>query len=290
MGNRILVCGPYIGELGFEVSEWLPHIHGMYIHGGFDEVHVFTRKSCTGLYASFTTNVFGFDFPFNAHTDSNWMVNPHGPEVAAADKLVAQVTAHARNLVRQGHHVECDMLNVSRRTELFNDKIPIRFIAPTQLCHQWASQLPQGKKVLLAYRAYHRGSRKNTPLIQLQDTANELKKRGYVPIVIGHTDSDYSLPDVDCTNLVNQTTLADVLALYQLSSLIIGCSTGTMHLAAFCVLPFIVWGGGWEPVKERYEHSWNPFKTWCNYISLDWEVETRDIIKAIQQAETEQVL
>lgn len=284
--HRILVAGPYIGELGHEVGEWLPHVYGKFISGKFNEVHVFTRASCMGLYSAFATKVFGFDFSFNKHTDSHWMIKPHGPEVAAADELIRQVESHAQNLRCQGYHVECEMLNVSRRTELFSDKAFIRLTAPTYLCNKWVDWLPEGKKVLLAYRAYHRGARKNTPLNQLQETARDLKNRGYIPIVIGLTDTNYAAPDVDCINLVNTTTLADVLALYQISNLVIGCSTGTMHMAAFCGLPFIVWGGGWNQVRERYEVSWNPFKTWLHYISVQWEVRTSAILKGVTIAES----
>ncbi len=289
MAKRILVAGPYIGELGHEIGEWVPHVYGKFVAGKFDEVHVFTRGDRNGLYP-FAARIVSIDFPFNRQTDSHWMINPHGEAMTRAAEITRDVRNYVNELRQQGTEVLADVLCLARRKELFADKQPVFLPASGQLISSWAKRLPGGKKILLAYRAYHRGSRKNTPAGQLKEVATELKRRNYVPVVIGQTDPDFPPLDIDCVNLVNSTSISDLLALYHLSHMIIGCTTGTMHLAAFCKQPFIVWGGGWEPVKERYDHTWNPFDVWHIYISLEWQVTTQDIIKAIQQAETKQVL
>ena len=55
----------------------------------------------------------------------------------------------------------------------------------------------------------------------------------------------------------------------------IGVSSGIMHLASHCGCPIVVWGYGTkktyynEPLRKRYEETWNPFNSKVHYIEED---------------------
>ena len=76
------------------------------------------------------------------------------------------------------------------------------------------------------------------------------------------------------------------------SKMIIGPSSGPMHLAALCALPTVVWSG-YARSRPRYETIWNPFETPVTVISPDddpwgqkkeWQPNAADIHNAIEKA------
>lgn len=72
------------------------------------------------------------------------------------------------------------------------------------------------------------------------------------------------------------------------AKLVIGCSSGIMHLAAACGTNIVVWGDSrtyfWETLEQRYKVTWNPFDVRVGWIKADdWQPEPEEIIKKIEQ-------
>lgn len=72
------------------------------------------------------------------------------------------------------------------------------------------------------------------------------------------------------------------------AKLIIGCSSGIMHLAAACGTDIVVWGDSRtyfsETLEQRYKITWNPFNVKVGWIKADdWQPEPEEIIRKIEQ-------
>lgn len=66
----------------------------------------------------------------------------------------------------------------------------------------------------------------------------------------------------------------------------LGCSSGTMHLAAACGCPLLVWGDTKtryrETLRQRYETTWNPHRVPIAWLDADdWQPDPTAICAAI---------
>ena len=71
------------------------------------------------------------------------------------------------------------------------------------------------------------------------------------------------------------------------SKLVIGVSSGVMHLAAACGTDIVVWGDNrtyfGETLEQRYKVTWNPFEVRVGWIRADdWQPEPGRIIDKIK--------
>ena len=73
---------------------------------------------------------------------------------------------------------------------------------------------------------------------------------------IGKRDQASHIPGTEDLRGIPLTETANILAS---SQMVIGCSSGAMHLATLCRCPQVVWSGVPRTMK-RFEEVWNPFK------------------------------
>jgi len=68
---------------------------------------------------------------------------------------------------------------------------------------------------------------------------------------------------------------------------VVGGSSGPMHLAAFCGAAVVVWGprnASFEPLNRRYTKAWNPFGTRVEYIFADdWKPLPAGVVSAVRR-------
>jgi len=72
------------------------------------------------------------------------------------------------------------------------------------------------------------------------------------------------------------------------AKLVIGVSSGIMHLAAACGTDLVIWGDSRtyfsETLERRYKETWNPFNVKVGWLTAeDWQPEPKEIIKKIEQ-------
>ena len=71
------------------------------------------------------------------------------------------------------------------------------------------------------------------------------------------------------------------------SKLIVGGSSGIMHLAALCGTDRIVWHGPGSfkggSVMKRYKEVWNPFNVKTEMIYGSWKPKVEDIIETVRR-------
>lgn len=103
------------------------------------------------------------------------------------------------------------------------------------------------------------------------------KLKGHKLTAIGKSSQVY-IPKgcMDYTD-INLRSLTNVMAS---AKLIIGPSSGPMHLAALCDLPRVTWGI--PELEKTYKYHWNPFKVSVNYIcSKNWDPSVNNVLNSV---------
>ena len=76
--------------------------------------------------------------------------------------------------------------------------------------------------------------------------------------------------------------LEDLCNILYTSEVIIGPSSGPMHLASLCGLKQIVWSGDWYN-KKRYKEDWNPHNTDVIYLEPNtWDIEVGEVLQCLK--------
>jgi len=283
VADGVVVAGPFVGELGFEIGEWVPHIKGLADRFKC-RAHVFTKKGREVLYP-FAETIHTFDFP-GGRAYCNWLIDPCEEEVQLYDALENRVRACAARCEFRNKYRILETSGRSRVFKTFRNKAPVLLEPPANLAAKWKKALPSTTKVILTFRASTRGRQRNSNIDTLRRAAEFIIKKGWTPVTVGKIDDEYSVPDIVGLNLVNQTSLADLVAIYNLSSAVVGSSTGIIHLAAACGVPHITWGAtrSGDKIAARYNKDWNLNNTWVRFISNDWDVSVEEIASPLVEA------
>jgi len=282
---HILVAGPYIGELGFEIGNWVPHLAA--IRNKYDSMVVFARNGHKDLYP-FVDEFIGFDFGLEtAHCDKNWLILPHQEEVNRYEVLENQVKKYAMSLQKKGHIVSLYLSNKNIRNVEFTERLPVILTGSKSKIDKWKQKLPIGPKVVFVVRSYARGSSKNANPELLNQTIYELKNKVDVNcILVGHEELPFKCKARgECIDFLNKTSIDDLIAIYSMSDVVVGASTGTIHLASACGVPhitWVAWVGDLPAIEKRYRSFWNLNKTPISYLSNKTILSTQIVNMILQ--------
>ena len=282
-GDALLIAGPFVGELGYEIGEWMPFVK--YMSDTLQaKVHVFTRKGHEVLYP-FAETFHTYEFP-TEHVYNNWLYKYTDSENALFESLVRKTGACAKEHQNPKQRIFYEAADSTRRDTHFKNRKNVIITAPQASIRTWKDTLPGSKKVVLVCRFLKRGMERNSDLEQINKLADYVKGIGYTPVIVGKTDENFTIGVKHGINLINQTTLADLVAIYRQSTIVVGNSTGTIHLAAACNVPHITWGSTFpdDTVVRRYQQDWNLNHTWVRFLSKEWQDPFDIIIKAIEDA------
>jgi len=119
--------------------------------------------------------------------------------------------------------------------------------------------------VVLCVRGRKFGSLKNWDAENWVKLCKLLLNMNFTPVITGIKESVVFEPPDGCIELLNQTTIEDLIAIMQKSIFVVGQSTGPMHLAALSGVPHTVWGS--SRLRDRYLNSWNPHRTLVEYYT-----------------------
>lgn len=134
------------------------------------------------------------------------------------------------------------------------------------------------------YRVY------NWPIEKWDRVVAVLRKRGLSVAAIGTRDGAFLPVGAIDMRDTDMTRLMDMMAACRL---VIGPSSGPMHLAALCKAPHFVWTGKqWSSTikaynSERYTWKWNPFRTFCEVIDDDPDLAPDAVINGVIRTLTE---
>lgn len=167
-----------------------------------------------------------------------------------------------------------------------------KFYRPDGIYHKYGhsrsatSELPEDVNICQDILIHARGiSRKNS--INYRQWPEFVKQFTAIPEILGFigSESDQHVPgcidfrNIDLKKLMNRIAKA---------KLVIGCSSGIMHLVSACGTNLVVWGDDrtyfGETLEQRYKVTWNPFDVKVGWITAnDWQPKPIDIIKKIEQ-------
>lgn len=279
---RIFYMYPFCGELGWEIHNWVPAARYAFNKAQpFDQVRADVRTGREGIYRDFVSSFTTFD-KFADVTEGNAFVTTH-PE--AYDWYKARCCNHDKQvekLRRDGNEVEVFRLpKAYYRYHRFKRRHCdyVQLISSSANLNKWA-QFVQPSAVVVHLRHIARSKKKNTPAKLYAAVVDWCKQHNRQVVTIGQTGG-YN-PSFQLENsLLNKTTLDDVISIFARAGMVVGSSSGPMHLAALTNTPHVVWGGERSDVRERYLSKWNPFNTPCEHVSLKFACRKDALMRAL---------
>lgn len=281
---NILFAFPYLGELGWEIGNWLPYVFWHAQRQAYDVIYVGTRAGREALYSGlmqYTSSVrASVSIGFEDATECNVFLRErpeawhHWRRVCAAAAEEANTLAHAGNSVRR-------LSLPSMSTRMFNTPRAERTAPVFADFSITRTDIAPGT-VVMHVRALTRSPRKNTKPEQIAAVREFCRKAG-LPLVLVGTDQTQLVDNGYGTNLMNRTNMADLIGIFQRAALVVGSSSGPMHLAAAVGVPHIVWGGERTDVATRYADTWNLRRTPCRVLTLKWKVHVPSLKLAMAE-------
>lgn len=95
---------------------------------------------------------------------------------------------------------------------------------------------------------------------KVYDILNKELSSSYKVAFIGSESSSYCPVEALDLRGIEMKRLVNVI---HSSKLVVGQSSGPIHLASLCTTPHLTWSGYRLRTYARYAHHWNPFKTLC---------------------------
>jgi len=232
---RSLFAGPYDYEFGHELFSFQGYIRKL--SRGYEKTVVCSKKCMEFLYKDFVDEFVPLGNPDNR------------PQLGGAYKKVTMEDCRAA---------------VSSGTGIF--KYDQEFV-------QYGKQIDERYDVIVHARTKDMGGPMSINLEQ--EAYNILNKElslNYRVAFIGSKSDAYCPAGALDLRGIEMSRLVDII--YS-SKLVVGQSSGPIHLASLCTTPHLTWSGYRLRTYARYAHHWNPFKTLCflledltgNYLS-----------------------
>lgn len=250
--ERVVIADPCIGEFGWELMSWQGYV----------------RARATGAEYSVVCSTRGFE-PIYANINATFV--PHSIEgqrdglamkpCSTPGKLQAArnaLNSYAFTAISCGHKVE--RLQLPKRLPIPLDQQEFfKYGTVDKTCAYEVIVHARNRQHSLPFGGA------NYPLHYWRYIIDALYTAGYRRVAsIGSRDASHHVPNTDDLRGIKLRDLFNVLAS---ARLVIGPSSGPMHLASLCGTPHLVWAGDRvQPIirttnKARYEKLWNPFNT-----------------------------
>lgn len=277
---RILYCYPYYGELGWELANWVPHVAWvMKEHGPFDHSVAWVRLGHESLYRGI--DKFCVADNYEGQTEGNAFVLHCHEAYDFYHEQCRQAELMVKKLESEGHTVVTVRLPQQYyRYHRYKDKRLVEpLIASDELLAKWSSSICQNA-VIFHLRAINRSVKKNTPAHLYRAAADWARKHDRQFVTVGRTGGYQPGFPIEGTNLLNKTDLGDLIAILNLGGMVVGSSSGPMHMAAIADVPHVVWGGGRGEVRARYLKNWNPFNTPVDHLTTAFNFSDKSLLLA----------
>lgn len=259
MGNqstekRIAFAGPWIGEFGWEIMTWVPYLRKL--SHDYDKMYISTFRGVEALYTGFHCELEFLSSTFQHGRVDNWL-DYQGDDSFTNPLAYCAGTDHIKPI--KEYSVEGEYV-------------------------RYGSPVIKDAPILFNARGIERGAFKNWAGEKWMELSEEFPSGKFIgsvdDLVIIRED-----PLVDYRGFKLQA-LMDLIAS---ASIVIGQSSGVMHLALMCGTPICVWGDDTlmnfgESLETRYKETWNPFGTPVTWVSCEkpWDPEPEQILNALK--------
>ena len=235
--EKILLAGPWVGEFGWELFCWQGFIRKL--SKKYDKTIVIGRPTNEFLYKDFCDEYIKFD-PESFLTDAWKCHNAKSPDnIVKNIKYTDYISGNFDIGMRYTKNGVVDT-----KGWFFNE----------QEYHKYNSDSDLNFDIIFHCRNKSTGSDRNWSKTQWEELFKILPNHLSIGC-IGNDEAFYIDGTTDLRNIDNEKCVGILCN----SKLIIGPSSGPMHLASLCGLKHLVWSTEYNRV--RYEKDWNPFKT-----------------------------
>ena len=252
---KILYIYPYPGELGWIAFNAAPHaMFTMEEQGRFDYIVAHVRQGYDALYR-FADRIENFGY-FGDATEGNAFVLSKPEAYDKYKKHCVRCDKEVEKLRAAGNEVVSIRLPKSKyryhRYKMRHRKFVQLLPDPNNLVG-WEHEIDPGA-VVFHLRHITRSQKKNTSPRLYKAAAKWARNKNRQFVTIGATGGFDPKFDIQGLNLLNKTTIEDVVSIYSLGGMVVGSSSGPMHLASLTRTPHIVWGGGRNDVTSSFQH------------------------------------
>lgn len=264
--NDTIILGPYVGEFGWELMEWLPYVEKF--KKRYNRIVAISYKNSEYFYK----DIEFFPHDLKLEQSSFGFGNINNIE----KKNIIMKCANHFNLVKYDTFSPFDLNKVTKF--LLRGKKYIKYYEKIDNNEQF--------DLVFHFRDFKRtdGNIKNYPKNEIDYICNVFIEKGYKIACIGHPELSYcpdNVPDY------RSEEIQKAIAVISASKLVIGGSSAPMHLAALCGRPIVTWIGA-EFGAERYLSYWNPFNVPVWIVSdktfrPDKELIIKKVLEAINR-------
>lgn len=247
--EQTLLAGPWIGEFGWELFCWQGYLRS--IAPNYKKVLVASRVGHEFMYEDFSDEFVPVIIPSNAQSDS-WFCRGMKPNFA--DTLIIGVKYDVRIPAKNiGFLMHGN--GVPQKGAQFGSQNFIKFESDT---------LDKTFDILVHPRNRDLGGNRNWDRNKWQTLINKLSEKFNIATIGTHEAFE-----LENTTDYRNVSVRDTVSLMNRTKLVVGQSSGPMHLASLAMTPHLVWSSPHN--KDRYEKHWNPFGTPVYFYSkYEW--------------------
>lgn len=250
MGNKIAFAGPWWGEFGWEIMTWQSYLRKR--SHDYDKMYISTFPGMEPLYTGF-------------HCETVFL--PHNHPGRAQDwrdvELSKAITAELDipDDAKEPHYIE-----VVKKYKTYGEYI------------RYGTSKDREVEILFHARGIKGCSFKNWEFEKWKQLASNFPKAASIG-----SQEDHHIPGTaDCRNLPLQS-LMDLIAG---ARVVVGQSSGVMHLASLCGTRHVTWGDNktyfGRPLEMRYREDWNPLGTPVSWVETEaWDPDPDEVLRAI---------
>lgn len=257
--NRTLFAGPWVGEFGWELLNWQGWVRKLAPY--YDRVLVCSRTPSESLYAGVADEFI-----------------PHQIK-GVPDHVICRQIENPEELTRIQGLITSGMDHLVPR--LF---VPAAAQDFQQLGEVDAVDSPC--EVLIHARGKGAHTQRNWPMDRWVALCEEIQNSGKRVGAIGLSSDTLDVPGIeDFRDVPLQETLNRIRS----ARVVLGPSSGPMHLASLCGTPHLVWTnrGNYRMGKtsrEKYETWWNPFQTPVEVLEADtFDHSLEDVLRGVRR-------
>lgn len=255
---RVLIVGPFLGELGWELFSWQPYVRGLFIQNGFDKCVVYGKSGRDSLYN------FAEYHPINVveeESECNFIHNfeQHRTEL---EKLSNGIIEENKKVYEGFQFFWFN--NLSKLNDVMYMAGRPNLIESIKGQENRIQLVTDGRKqICLCVRNRQLSDFRNWDFDNWYSLMEKLQDEYNVCVIGEINEEGWKVPE-GVIDLTNQTTINDCVDIFSQMDLVVGGSTGLMHLASRMGKSHLVWGV--PKNKLRYGET--------NWFGADYKVFT----------------
>ena len=235
--TKTLLAGPWVGELGWELFCWQGYVRKK--SREYNKTIIICRTGQEFLYEDFASEIYNYDSPTTEANMWDGFVDNNVVNILIKN-IKHDILLRPFN-IGYGH----DKGIASIIGEEFKKQEFIKYKSDT---------IDRNYDIIIHPRNKIVGSDRNWNKVNWQKLVDLLLK-DYTIAAIGNNEA-FKLNGVDDYRNVS---IKDSVSLLNRTKLVVGQSSGPLHLASLCGTPHFVWSEEYN--RLRYLEHWNPHKT-----------------------------